>query len=108
MRRKLNIDAQYDELIHSHMCIAPLKCLSDWHETVTKWMLKACNLQNATAMSMDVVALMVIGDLVMRMLVLQADELHDPTWTGRFQEQPEHVKAIVCFQVCLLSQKQPC
>ena len=58
----MSVDAQYDELIHSHMYTAPLKCLSDWHETVTKCMLKACNLQNATAMSMDVVALMVIGD----------------------------------------------
>ena len=90
------------------MCIAPLKCLTNWHETVTECMLKACNLQNATAMSMHVVALMVIGDLVVRMLVLQADELHDPTCSGRSQEQPEHVKAIVCFQVCLLSQKQSC
>lgn len=71
-------------------------------------MLKACSLQNAMSMSMVVVALMVIGDLVMRVLVLQAGELHDPTWTGRPQDQPEHVKAIVCFQVCLHSQKQSC
>ena len=41
----------------------------------------------------------------MCMLVLQAGELHDPTWTGRPQEQPEHLKAIICFQVCLHAQK---
>ncbi|DBA75941.1 TPA: hypothetical protein ACH3X2_009000 [Trebouxia sp. C0005] len=27
-----------------------------------------------------------------------ADELHDPAWTGRPQEQPEHVKPIIRFQ----------
>ncbi len=71
-------------------------------------MLKACSLQNAAAVSMGVVALMVIVDLVMRVLVLQADEMHDPSWTGRLQGQPEHLKAIICFQVCLLSRKQSC
>ena len=68
-------------------------------------MLKAYSLQNAAALSMGVVALMIIVDLVMCMLVMQAGELHDPTWTGRPQEQPEHLKAIICFQVCLHAQK---
>ena len=69
-------------------------------------MLKGCSLQNATAMSTVVVALMVVADLVKR--VLQADELHDPTWIGHPQEQPEHMKTIIRFQVCLHSQKQSC
>jgi len=40
--------------------------------------------------------------------VLQAGKLHDPTWAGRQKEQPQHVQATICFQVCLHSQKQPC
>ncbi|DBA70470.1 TPA: hypothetical protein ACH3X2_011875 [Trebouxia sp. C0005] len=39
---------------------------------------------------------MVVADLVKR--VLQADELHDPTWIGHPQEQPEHMKTIIRFQ----------
>ena len=68
-------------------------------------MLKAYSLQSAAAVSMGVVALMVIVDLVMCILVFQAGELHDHTWTGRPQEQPEQLKAIICFQVCLHAQK---
>ncbi len=44
----------------------------------------------------------------MPVFVLQAAELHDPTWAGLQKEQPEHVQAVIIFQVCLYSQKQPC
>ncbi len=42
----------------------------------------------------------------MPVFVLQAGELHDPTWAGRQKEQPEDVQAVTIFQV--YSQKQPC
>ncbi len=44
----------------------------------------------------------------MLVYVVQAGELHDPTWTGRQKKQLQHVQALISFQVHLHSQKQYC